>query len=92
MPSLESWLGDIGVGRRNWLRIHAHTLTGGKDPGELTELSLALSPQGLDEFRLGENLHLMPLASLSVCHSGILWSLHPKESQNKEIKENDLPR
>lgn len=58
--------------------------------GGLKKLSLASLLQGLDEFRFGENLHLLPLASLSVCHSGVLWSLLPGESQNKEGKENNL--
>lgn len=64
-------LGDTGLGQ-GWLKLHAHPLTGDGDPGGLNELSLAWLLQDLDEFLLGENLHLLPLASLSVCHSGVL--------------------
>lgn len=64
-------LGDTGV-EQGWLKLHAHPQTGGGDPGGLKKLSLASPLQGLDEFRFGENLHLLPLASLSVCHSGVL--------------------
>lgn len=64
-------LGDTGV-EQGWLKLHAHPQTGGGDPGGLKKLSLASPLQSLDELRFGENLHLLPLASLSVCHSGVL--------------------
>lgn len=50
----------------------AHTQGGDQDPGKLVGLSLALPLlQGLHEFWLGKNLHLMPLNSFPTCHSGV---------------------
>lgn len=69
-----------GAGWRSWLRLCAHAQGSDGDPGELMGLSLTLPLlQGLHEFRLGQNLHLMPLTSLPTCHSGIPWSLLPRE-------------
>lgn len=75
------------AGWRSWLRLRAHAQGADGDRGELMGLSLAIPlPQGLHEFWLGQNLHLMPLSSLLTCHSGIPWSLLPRERTEQRGK------